>query len=118
MLINNNNCSTPPNNLIYESESCENSQGRDLKNATSTSASGVTIFDSKKNDYLLFRPLTSPDLSIGITFNPATKLIELTAGGGGHLTSVTDEGSGIVDNTDPLNPIIDYEHFMYLTVGT
>ena len=34
------------------------------------------------------------------------------------VSTVTDNGSGIVDNTDPTNPIIDYEHFMYLTIGT
>ena len=33
------------------------------------------------------------------------------------VSTITDKGSGIVDNTDSANPKIDYEHFMYLTVG-
>lgn len=42
---------------------------------------------------------------------------EIAAVSGG-VSTVSDEGSGIVDNTDPTNPVIDYEHFMYLTIGT
>lgn len=78
MINNNDNCSTPPQNLVYESESCFYSQGRDIKNASITNATtGVSMYHGKVNDYLLFRPIYNSDGSLSVTLDTINKLIDI-----------------------------------------
>lgn len=76
MLTNNNNCGTPQQNLVYESESCFYAQGRDLKNLTNLGTAGIGVFNGKFNDIAGLRNLNYADASMDISLDAINKIIE------------------------------------------
>lgn len=76
MLVNNDNCGTPAQNLDYESTSCFYAQGRDLKNLTNIGVGGVGIFNGKFNDIAGLRNLTYADASMDVSLDAVNRLIE------------------------------------------
>lgn len=110
MKTNNDNCSTPANNLIYDSTSCFDSMGRDIKNATNLGTSGVGVFAGKFNDMIGLFNFDVGDASLTAIINPSNKTIEyavaISASPGNGLSLNPDGlfasssgGSGITDLT-------------------
>lgn len=110
MKTNNDNCSTPVNNLIYESTSCFDAMGRDVKNATNLGTTGVGVFAGKFNDMIGLFNFDVGDSSLTVVPNLTNKTIEYTvaisaAPGNGlslnldGLFASSSGGSGITDLT-------------------
>lgn len=76
MLTNNDNCGTPQQNLVYESESCFYSQGRDLKNLTNLGNAGIGVFNGKFNDIAGLRNLNYADASMDVSLDAINKIIK------------------------------------------
>ncbi len=94
MKQNNDNCSTPPfKNLQYDSVSCYDAMGRDIKNATNL-GTGIGIFDGKFNDMIGLRTFSPGDASVVITLDTVNKLIltsvQISASPGNGLSLLPD----------------------------
>lgn len=73
-----NHCYTDPaENLVYESESCEDGQGRDIKNISNVGHAGVGPFFRKINDLLAFKNINNIDQSLILTDNTGIRTIDL-----------------------------------------
>ncbi len=90
MLVNNDNCGTPAQNLAYESTSCFYAQGRDIKNLVNVGTAGIGVFNGKFNDYIGLRNLNYADASMDISLDAINRLIEfkvnISATAGNTLT--------------------------------
>jgi hypothetical protein len=90
MLVNNDNCGTPAQNLAYESTSCFYAQGRDIKNLVNVGTAGIGVFNGKFNDYIGLRNLNYADASMDISLDVVNRLIEfkvnISATAGNTLT--------------------------------
>lgn len=93
MLVTNNNCGTPAENLVYESKSCFYANGRDLKNLANIGTSGTGVFNGKFNDVGGFNNLNYADASMDISLDAVNRLIEFKV----NISST-------VGNTLTLNP--------------
>ena len=112
MLVNNDNCGTPSQNLAYDSVSCFYSNGRDLKNLANLGNAGVGVFYGKFNDIGGFNTLNYADASMDISLDAINKVIKfkvnISATAGNTITLNPDGlysaggGGGSVDTLSPL----------------
>lgn len=93
MLVNNDNCGTPAQNLAYESTSCYYAQGRDLKNLVNIGTGGIGVFNAKFNDLAGLRNLNYADASMDISLDAINRLINFKV-----------NISAVAGNTITLNP--------------
>lgn len=113
MLVNNDSCSgTPEKNLQYESTSCYDAVGRDLKSALNIGRSGIGVFNGKFNDMIGLRNLDNGDPSMLLTHNVLNRTVDfsvaISATPGNTITLNPDGlysaggGGGSVDILSPL----------------
>ena len=93
MLVNNDNCGTPAQNLVYESTSCFYGQGRDIKNITNVGLAGIGVYEGKFNDMGGLRTLNYADASMDVSLDAINRLIQFKV-----------NISATVGNTLTLNP--------------
>lgn len=93
MLVNNDNCGTPAQNLAYESTSCYYGQGRDIKNITNVGLAGIGVYEGKFNDMGGLRTLNYADASMDVSLDAINRLIQFKV-----------NISATVGNTLTLNP--------------
>jgi len=111
MLVNNDNCGTPSQNLAYDSVSCYYSNGRDVKNLTNVGNAGVGVFNGKFNDIAGLNTLNYADTSMNISLDAINKVINfnvnISATAGNTITLNPDGlysaggGGGTVDVLSP-----------------
>ena len=113
MLVNNDNCGTPAENLVYESKSCFYANGRDLKNLANIGTSGTGVFNGKFNDVGGFNNLNYADASMDISLDAVNRLIEfkvnISATAGNAITLNPDglySAGGGGGGTDTLSPLL------------
>lgn len=112
MLVNNDNCGTPAQNLAYDSVSCFYSNGRDLKNLANIGNAGFGVFYGKVNDIGGFNTLNYADASMNISLDALNKIlnfkVNISATAGNTITLNPDGlysaggGGGSVDTLSPL----------------
>lgn len=113
MLVNNDNCGTPAQNLAYESTSCYYGQGRDLKNIANVGIAGIGVYEGKFNDVGGFRTLNYADASMDISLDVINKIINfkvnISATAGNTITLNPDglySAGGGGGGTDTLSPLL------------
>jgi hypothetical protein len=113
MLVNNDNCGTPAQNLVYESTSCFYGQGRDIKNITNIGLAGIGVYDGKFNDMGGLRTLNYADASMDVSLDAIAKVIKfkvnISATAGNTITLNPDglySAGGGGGGTDTLSPLL------------
>ena len=116
MLTNNNNCSTPAQNTVYNSEACFYAQGRSLQNLTNIGVGGIGVFHGKFNDIAGLFNLAAGNASIVLTQDTVNKLInfnvQISASPGNSISLNPDGlfatgGSGTGDVVGPASAVND-----------
>jgi hypothetical protein len=109
MLTNNDNCGTPVNNLVYESESCFYSQGRDIKNILGLGTTGYSLVRGKFNDMVGLYNINNGDPSLAFTLDPVNRVIDMVvpiSADPGNTITVQPDGLYGAPTTDSLNPLL------------
>ena len=89
MLVNNDNCGTPAQNLVYDSTSCFYGQGRDIKNITNIGLAGIGVYDGKFNDMGGLRTLNYADASMDVSLDAIAKVIKFKV----NISATAAEGN-------------------------